>query len=554
MPFGRNCEFENFDDCVAKTGSEEICGALMRDTEDKCRKKKAESRRMMKYEHIVQAMCDSSWAIMPSKLQAIIEFIQMKVEGVNLSPESVAEITKDRSFVQTQILDASPVDSSNPSVKGNKVAVIPVQGTIAHRMNLMNSVSGGVSTEALGKQFDTLSNDPNISTIILDIDSPGGAVSGVQELSNQIFAARDKVHIVASANSLAASAAYWLGSQAHEFVVTPSGEVGSIGVIAVHESVFRAKETEGRDITVIKAGKFKADTSPLEPLSEEAHASIQERVDERYDTFISAVSRGRNVSIDTVTDQFGEGRVVGAKSALSKGMVDGIETLDETIARFVGMPESSNESINPAVNEEVNKVAFDISTLGEDARTHVEGLEARITELESQTQDEPTPAISAEIMSALPDEVRSELDAAKKRAEEAVAKAEAAEAMAAVEKESRIKRELQDRAKEMYPHLPGSVQEKAVMLGAIEKLDSSEQEAINTRLAAGNKAIETLMSSEIGETTHAVGSTLGKIESLAQELMQSENISKAQAIRKISKSHESLYAEYVEETRQTIKQ
>ena len=129
MPFGRNCEFENFDDCVAKTGSEEICGALMRDTEDKCRKKKAESRRMMKYEHIVQAMCDSSWAIMPSKLQAIIEFIQMKVEGVNLSPESVAEITKDRSFVQTQILDASPVDSSNPSVKGNKVAVIPVQGT-----------------------------------------------------------------------------------------------------------------------------------------------------------------------------------------------------------------------------------------------------------------------------------------------------------------------------------------------------------------------------------------------------------------------------------------
>ena len=403
MPFGRNCEFENFDDCVAKTGSEEICGALMRDTEDKCRKKKAESRRMMKYEHIVQAMCDSSWAIMPSKLQAIIEFIQMKVEGVNLSPESVAEITKDRSFVQTQILDDSPVDSSNPSVKGNKVAVIPVQGTIAHRMNLMNSVSGGVSTEALGKQFDTLSNDPNISTIILDIDSPGGAVSGVQELSNQIFAARDKVHIVASANSLAASAAYWLGSQAHEFVVTPSGEVGSIGVIAVHESVFRAKETEGRDITVIKAGKFKADTSPLEPLSEEAHASIQERVDERYDTFISAVSRGRNVSIDTVTDQFGEGRVVGAKSALSKGMVDGIETLDETIARFVGMPESSNESINPAVNEEVNKVAFDISTLGEDARTHVEGLEARITELESNTKDESTPTISAEIMSTLPD-------------------------------------------------------------------------------------------------------------------------------------------------------
>ena len=554
MPFGRNCEFKDFDDCVAKTGSKEICGALMRDTEEKCRKKKAESRTMMKYGHIVQAMCDSSWAIMPSKLQSIVEFIQMKVDGVDLSPESVAEITKDRSIIKTQVLDSLLPNESDSSVTGNKVAVIPIHGTIAHRMNIMNSVSGGISTEALGKQFETFSDDPNISTIILDIDSPGGAVSGVEELGNQIFAARDKVHIVASANSLAASAAYWLGSQAHEFVVTPSGEVGSIGVIAVHESVFRAKETQGRDITVIKAGKFKADTSPLEPLSEEAHAFIQERVDERYDTFVSTVAKGRNVSTDTVINKFGEGRIVGAKSALSKGMVDGIETLSETISRFVGVPESSNESINTAINKEVNPVGFDTNSLEEDVRTHIKGLEDRINELEAEAQDDTTPTISAEVMSSLPDEVKRELATAREIAEEAVAKAEAAEAMAATEKESRVRRELQDRVKRLYPHLPGSVEEKAAMLGSIEKLDASEQESINVRLAAGNKAIETLMSSEIGEITHSSGSTFEKMEALASELMQSENLSKAQAIRKISQSHSSLYADYVEETRSSIKQ
>ena len=554
MPFGRNCEFKDFDDCVAKTGSKEICGALMRDTEEKCRKKKAESRTMMKYGHIVQAMCDSSWAIMPSKLQSIVEFIQMKVDGVDLSPESVAEITKDRSIIKTQVLDSLLPNESDSSVTGNKVAVIPIHGTIAHRMNIMNSVSGGISTEALGKQFETFSDDPNISTIILDIDSPGGAVSGVEELGNQIFAARDKVHIVASANSLAASAAYWLGSQAHEFVVTPSGEVGSIGVIAVHESVFRAKETQGRDITVIKAGKFKADTSPLEPLSEEAHAFIQERVDERYDTFVSTVAKGRNVSTDTVINKFGEGRIVGAKSALSKGMVDGIETLSETISRFVGVPESSNESINTAINKEVNPVGFDTNSLEEDVRTHIKGLEDRINELEAEAQDDTTPTISAEVMSSLPDEVKRELATAREIAEAAVAKAEAAEAMAATEKESRVRRELQDRVKSLYPHLPGSVEEKAAMLGSIEKLDASEQESINVRLAAGNKAIETLMSSEIGEITHSSGSTFEKMEALASELMQSENLSKAQAIRKISQSHSSLYADYVEETRSSIKQ
>lgn len=554
MPFGRNCEFKDFDDCVAKTGSKEICGALMRDTEEKCRKKKAESRTMMKYGHIVQAMCDSSWAILPSKLQSIVEFIQTKVDGVDLSPESLSELSKDRSIIKTQVIDSPSADGSNVPMDGNKIAVIPVHGTIAHRMNMMNSVSGGVSTEALGNQIEVFSNDPNISTIILDIDSPGGAVSGVEELGNQIFNARDKVHIVASANSLAASAAYWLGSQAHEFVVTPSGEVGSIGVIAIHESVFRTKETQGRDITVIKAGKFKADTSPLEPLSEEAHAFIQERVDERYDSFVSAVAKGRDVTTDTVINKFGEGRIVGAKSALSKGMVDGIETLNETISRFAGVPESSNESVNPVINKEVITVGFDTSSLEGDVRTHIEGLEARINELESGAQDNSPDKISAEVMSSLPDEVKRELTAAKERAEEAVAKAEAAEAMAATEKESRVRRELQDKVKNLYPHLPGSVEEKADMLGSIEKLDASEQESINVRLAAGNKAIETLMSTEIGQVTHSSGSTFEKMESLANELMQSENLSKAQAIRKISQSHSSLYSDYVEETRKSFKQ
>jgi len=550
MPFGHNCEFKDFAACVRKTGSDKICGALMRDTESKCRQKRAALGKIMKYEHIVQAMCDSSWAIMPSKFQAMIEFIQMKVEGIDLSPEKVSELTKSQSPLKAQVLDqiGSGVSDSR------KVAVLPIHGTIAHRMNMMNSISGGVSTESLGNQFTALADNPDVGTIILDFDSPGGSTAGVEELGNQIFAARDKVHIVASANSLAASAAYWLGSQAHEFVVTPSGEVGSIGVIAVHESIFKIKEKEGRDITVIKAGKFKADTSPLEPLSEEAYASIQERVDERYDAFVSAVSRGRNISTHTVIDQYGEGRVLGAKAALLKGMVDKIETLNETIARFVSGPESSNESVNPVINEEVSKVGFDIKALDEEAQNHIKGLEDRIHDLETQTVEDSTPKISNEIMSSLPEEVKAELTAARERADEAVAKAEAAEVMAAVEKESRVKRELQDKVEHLYPSLPGTAEEKADMLGAIEKLNVSEQDSIKVRLAAGNKAIETLMASEVGEVTHFAGSTYEKIESLANELMQTEKITKAQAIRKISKSHETLYAEYVEENRQTIKQ
>jgi ClpP class serine protease len=262
MPFGHNCEFKDFASCVRKTGSDRICGALLRDTEDKCRRKRAALEKLMKYGRIVQAMCDTSWAIMPSKLQAIVEFIQFKVEGLSLSSDEIEDLTKQSVSLEVEIFEINNPSNGGDESQGNKIAVLPIHGTISHRMNMVNDISGGVSTESLGKEFTSLVDNPEIGTIVLDIDSPGGSVAGIEELGNQIFQARDKVRIVASANSLAASAAYWLGSQAHEFTVTPSGEVGSIGVIAVHESVFKVKEKEGKDITIIKAGKFKADNSP----------------------------------------------------------------------------------------------------------------------------------------------------------------------------------------------------------------------------------------------------------------------------------------------------
>ena len=555
MPFGHNCEFKDFAACVRKTGSDRICGALKRDTEGKCRRKRAALEKLMKYERIVQAMCDTSWAIMPSKLQAIVEFIQLKVEGLSLSPDEISGLTKQPVALKAEIFETNNSSNEGSTSSGDKIAVLPIHGTISHRMNMMNAMSGGVSTESLGNEFASLVDNPEIGTVVLDIDSPGGAVSGIEELGNQIFQARDKVRIVASANSLAASAAYWLGSQAHEFTVTPSGEVGSIGVIAVHESNFKAREKEGRDITIIKAGKFKADNSPLEPLTKEAQAAIQERVDERYDTFISAIARGRNITSDVVVNQFGEGRVVGAKSALDKGMVDAVETLSETIARLKGMPESSEGRNSPAVNQEVQIVGFDKSTLDKGTLEYVEELESRISALEKKDADPTSEDITDEVLASLPDEVKVQLHAAQERADEAVAKAEAAEAVAEAEKQARIHRELQDKVSSTFPHLPGTVEEKAKMLGAVESLDRDAQKAITDQLLAGNKAIETLLTSEIGESTRVVASsTFDRIEKMADEMVTNENITKAAAIRKIAHSHVDLYNQYVEETRESHKQ
>jgi signal peptide peptidase SppA len=190
---------------------------------------------------------------------------------------------------------------------------------------------------------------------VLDIDSPGGSIYGVPELAQEIFAAREKKKVVAVANSLAASAAYWLAAAASEVVVTPSGDVGSVGVYAMHEDISRLLDQEGVTVTFISAGKFKTEGNPYEPLSEEGRSFMQERVDEAYAMFTRDLARFRDVPVAKVKSDFGEGRVVGAKAAKAAGMVDRIASLEDTLARL-GVAHGTNR-IRMAAESEIPALA-----------------------------------------------------------------------------------------------------------------------------------------------------------------------------------------------------
>jgi ClpP class serine protease len=117
-----------------------------------------------------------------------------------------------------------------------------------------------------------------------------------------------------------------------EIAVTPSGEVGSIGVFAVHEDVSKAAELAGVKTTLISAGPFKTEGNEFEPLTDEARTHIQSQVDQFYAMFLHDVASGRRVSAETVAGSYGEGRTLLAKPALEAGMVDRIQTLEATIA------------------------------------------------------------------------------------------------------------------------------------------------------------------------------------------------------------------------------
>jgi signal peptide peptidase SppA len=279
--------------------------------------------------YVLNAFAKTPWAILPRQLIVLEEIVVRHVSGEKLDAEEV----------ETRVHGASrPVTDRRMSA----VAVLPLFGTIFPRANLMTQMSGATSAELFGKEFAKLVRDPEVSAIVIDVDSPGGTVDGIEELSNQIYDARGSKPIVAVVDHLMASAAYWIGTAAEEVVISPSGEAGSIGVFAVHEDFSKALDQEGIKVSLISAGKFKVEGNPYEPLAEEAKGAIQSRVNDYYDSFINAVARNRGVNPNAVRNGFGEGRVVGARQAVDLRMADRIGTLDETVDRLLSRNPISN--------------------------------------------------------------------------------------------------------------------------------------------------------------------------------------------------------------------
>lgn len=279
----------------------------------------------MRYLHVISAFAGELWAMEPNKLQTVAGFLAFKARGGMYSPEDLAARVPD--------------SRARAAARGpGGVAVLPMHGVISQRMGMMEEISGGTSTDALAADFRAALGDSTVSAIVFDCDSPGGGTYGVDELASEIRAARGVKPIVAQVNSLCASAAYYLASQADEVVMTPGGEAGSIGVYAIHEDLSQMLENEGVKPTLIKAGKYKAETNSLSPLTPDARDYIQGRVDLAHDAFVKAVAAGRKTSQANVRENFGQGRMFGAEAAVKAGLADRIAPLQETLQRFGAVP------------------------------------------------------------------------------------------------------------------------------------------------------------------------------------------------------------------------
>ena len=218
----------------------------------------------------------------------------------------------------------------------NNVAVIPIHGPLFRYANLFTLISGATSYELLARDFNSALADESIKAILFDIDSPGGEVNGCSELADMIYNARGKKPIIAYASGSCCSGASWIASACDEIIVTDTALVGSLGVVAVYE-----KQDSENKIEIVSS------QSPLKRINPETSkglTQIQSRLDALAEVFINKIATYRNISIETVIKDFGQGDVFVGKKAIWQGLANRQSSFERILTDL--NKEKENENMN----------------------------------------------------------------------------------------------------------------------------------------------------------------------------------------------------------------
>lgn len=277
----------------------------------------------MRLERIIRAVFFEPWLIDARAHASIRQLVQAKLSD-DIRADALAAINQDENE-----------DLDEP--KGPEgIALIPIQGVIGKRVSMIEKVCfGATDVLEVSEAIQGALADDSIKGIFMEFDSPGGTVGGVPELADEIRSAAQVKPIMAYADGMMCSAAYWLASGADAIYATRTAEVGSIGVYIpwVDESASFAMDGLKADPIVSTGSKFKAMGFPGTSLTAEQRAMLQERVDHTLSMFKGAVTaRGRKVAATAMLGQTFEG-----DGARAVGLVDSISTRERALCDLLDM-------------------------------------------------------------------------------------------------------------------------------------------------------------------------------------------------------------------------
>ena len=278
----------------------------------------------MRFGHLAQRLFNTPIAIRPDKAEVIMAALAERLGVARMVRLDGAELS----------LEPMALDGDGYAYRGEDrgydvaggVALIPVHGTLVQKTGTLRPYSGMTGYDGVRQAFLTAIEDPEVRAIVLDVDSPGGEVSGCFDLVDTIYAARGSKPIWSILNESAFSAAYAIASAADRITVPRTGGVGSIGVICMHVDWSKALTSAGIQVTFITYGDRKTDGHPEIPLSKEALERFQTDINTMGELFVATVARNRNIAASKVRDT--EAATFLGATGVAQGLADSVAAPD----------------------------------------------------------------------------------------------------------------------------------------------------------------------------------------------------------------------------------
>lgn len=334
------------------------------------------------------------------------------------------------------------------------IAVLPVTGTLVHKLGYINPVSGMSGYNGIAKRLQQAISDPDVRGVLLDIDSPGGEVAGAFDTADLIARAREQKPVWALASDTACSAAYLLASACSRRLITQTGTVGSIGVLMAHRCVEKALEIAGVDVTLIYAGAHKVDGNPYSQLPGDVRDEFQLSINSTREQFAQKVSDYTGLKKSRVLAT--EAAVFIGADAIKSGLADQLVNYADAIAVMAD-----------ALKPKMERFMSGTETTAETTTTEQTATTTTVAQVEFNTEQIRADAASSEL----------------------------ARVMAIINCPEAVGREAQAKALAGVPRM--TVGQAQVVLAAAPK----------TAQARTETALDTLMSTESPATIQDAGST-----------------------------------------------
>ena len=265
---------------------------------------------------VLAQIYDKPWAITPEALQTILDVLAQP---------------QDLEAVAARL--GRPLDNNgNSATVRDGVAILNVEGPLFRYANLFTDLSGATSIEGLAQDFQGALDAPNVKQILLNVNSPGGQVDGIQELADLIRTGAQAKPVTAYIDGMGASAAYWLAAAAPHVAAAESALIGSVGVVAAVTDNREAQQRQG-----VRRYEIVSSQSPFkrpDVATEEGRGQLQEVVDGLADIFIGRLAGFRGVTADQVAANFGQGKTMLTRQAIGAGMADEMTGFEPLVARL----------------------------------------------------------------------------------------------------------------------------------------------------------------------------------------------------------------------------